>query len=382
MIPFNRYRDGSTFRDWARKVCLEAIDDAGLKPRDIDSVIVASESDILSLQVSPSPLIVDEIGLQGLPTVHIEVGGATGAAALREGFLHVRSGDSKHCLVIGYEQTASRLSRKDVQKVYSLSFDADIEGWTGVSTVNLSALSFQMYCDHFNANIEQAALVSVKNHGNSVKNKFAHKPMDISTMDVLASPIISTPYRLLDCSMISDGAAAVVVSNPEFVDPKPISIRISGSGSATDFVRLGDRPHPYRFSAKYLAASRAYAMAGIENPISEIDVAEVYDPFSGVELQSIDALRLCSEGEAGRAMQNGEFQVDGRLPVNLSGGMIGQGGAPGATGIGQAVTMYRLLNNEYEPGLQPSKPLRRGVIDAHSAICTVSVVHILERIEN
>ena len=381
MIPFTRYRDGSTYRDWARRVGLDAIRSAGLKPQDIDSVIVASESDMLSLQVSPAALIVDELGLQGASAVHVDAGGATGGVAIREGFMQVCSQVSKHCLVVGYEQTASRLSRKGVQQVYSLSFDADIEGWTGVTTVSLCALSFQMYCDQFKANVEQAALVSVKNHGNAIGNKFAHKPMDITVSDVLQSTMISTPFRLLDCSMVSDGAAAIVLSNPELVDLKPFSVQISGSGGATDCVRLGDRTSPFWFEAKYQAASRAYAMAGIEDPMSEIDVAEVYDPFSGTELQSIDALQLCPKGQAGPAMENGDFQINGRIPVNLSGGMIGQGGAPGATGIAQAVTMHRLLSNRYEPGLQPSRPLRRGVIDAHSAICTVSAVHVLERID-
>ena len=381
MIPFNRYSDGSTYRDWTRKVGLKAIKNAGLEPQDIDSVIVASESDMLSLQVSPAALIVDELGLQGAPAVHVEAGGATGGVAVREGFMQVCSGVSKHCLVIGYEQTASRLSRKGVQKVYSLSFDADIEGWTGVSTVSLCALSFKMYCDQFNVNIEQAALVSVKNHGNAIRNKFAHKPMDITVSDVLKSPMISTPFRLLDCSMVSDGAAAIVLSNPEFANLKPHSIQIAGSGGSTDYVRLGDRPSPFWFEAKFRAASQAYAMAGIEDPMSEIDVAEVYDPFTGTELQSIDALQLCPKGQAGPAMENGDFQINGRIPVNLSGGMIGQGGAPGATGIAQAVTMHRLLSEKYETGLQPKRQLRRGVIDAHSAICTVSAVHVLERID-
>ena len=122
-------------------------------------------------------------------------------------------------------------------------------------------------------------------------------------------------------------------------------------------------------------------MAGITNPAKEIDIAEVYDAFSGAELQSIDALGLCEEGQAGPAMENGEFEAGGRLPVNLSGGLIGQGGAPGATGVAQAFVMYRLLSGNYEPKLQPETTPQCGVIDAHSGICTVSVVHVLERVK-
>ena len=192
MIPFQRYQDGSTFRDWIRIVGGEAISDAQLEPSEVGSVVVGSESDMLSLQVSPAALVVDELGLQGAAAVHVEAGGATGAAALREGFVQICSGVTDNVLVVGFDQTASRLSRSGVQKVYSLSFDADIEGWMGVSTANLYALSFKMYCDRFDANSRQAALVSVKNHGNATKNRFAHKPMKITTQDVFIPPWSAT----------------------------------------------------------------------------------------------------------------------------------------------------------------------------------------------
>ena len=162
MIPFQRYQDGSTFRDWIRIVGREAIFDAQLETSEVGSVVVASESDMLSLQVSPAALVVDELGLQGAAAVHVEAGGATGAAALREGFVQICSGVTDNVLVVGFDQTASRLSRSGVQKVYSLSFDADIEGWMGVSTANLYALSFKMYCDRFNANSRQAAWFPLK----------------------------------------------------------------------------------------------------------------------------------------------------------------------------------------------------------------------------
>ncbi len=381
MIAFRRYRDGSTFRDWIRQVGKDALEEAQLENSEIDSVIVASESDMLSLQVSPAALVTDELGLQGAAAVHVEAGGASGAAALREGYIQVCSGLARNVLVIGYDQTASRLSRAGVQKVYSLSFDADIEGWSGVSTANLYALSFKLYCRKFNATSRQAALVSVKNHRNAMHNPFAHKPMEITVDDVFESDMISDPYRLLDCSMVSDGAAAIVLSADGSNSSRQHSIRITGSGCSTDSVRLGDRSAPHLFAAKSRAAKQAYSLAGVTDPGQEIDVAEVYDAFSGAELQGIDALGLCQSGRAGPAMEEGKFLSDGDLPVNLSGGLIGQGGVPGATGIAQAVTIYRLLGGTYEPQLQPARKLRRGLTDAHSGICTVSVVHVIESVE-
>lgn len=118
-------------------------------------------------------------------------------------------------------------------------------------------------------------------------------------------------------------------------------------------------------------------MAGIERPASAIDVAEVYDAFSGAELQGIEALGLAAQGAAGEALEAGEYGKEGRLPVNLSGGLIGQGGAPGATGVMQIVTLTRLLQGRYWPGLQPKRRLRTALADAHGGIATVSFTHVL-----
>ncbi len=384
MIPFGHYKDGSNFRDWCRRVCNEAIQESGLQHSEIDAVIVANESDMLSLQISPAALIADEVGLQFASAVHVEAGGASGAAAIHQGFALITSGCAKNVLVVGFEQTASRLSRSGVQQVYSLSFDADLEGWAGVSTAALYALSYQSYCERYAIDPLWAAKVSVKNHGNAVYNRYAHNPKEITVGDVAASKLISDPYRLLDCSLISDGAAAVVLSNPQHFDPErnghPPLVQITGSACSTDYVRLGDRYDPGWFSAKNKAARLACGMAGIEDPRSEIDVAEVYDAFSGAELQAIEALELCNPGEAGLKLEEGVFSAKGHLPINLSGGLIGQGGAPGATGIAQVITLYRLLSGTYFSELQPKRELRKAVADCHSGIATTNVVHLLQRI--
>ena len=179
----------------------------------------------------------------------------------------------------------------------------------------------------------------------------------------------------------NDGAAAVILSHPD-VTPnaeRPRS-RIAGSGVGTDFARLGDRNSRYEFRAKQEAAHAAYKMAGINDPAHEIDIAEVYDPFTGAELQSSEALGLVAEGQAVAALQDGLFDADGSLPVNRSGGLIGQGGVPGATGIAQAISMDRLLTGRY-PGQAPNELHRCGVIDSHGGICTLAAVHVLERLE-
>ena len=377
-VPFGRYKDGSHWRDWVRKAGREAIRDASLEPSEIDSLIVANESDFVSFQVNPGPVVADELGMSGVATVRAEAGGGSGGAALRVGVAQIMSGMAKRVLVLGFEASASHLSAKDVQLIYNLSFDADIEGMAGATAVILYALSISVHMMELGTTSAQMAAVSVKNHANAKLNPNAHKPMDLSIDDVLASPSISTPYRRLDCSLLSDGAAAVILAHP---DHAPTSDRlrsqITGSGAATDHARLGDRSAPHVFDAKVRAARDAYAMAGIVNANEQIQVAEVYDAFSGAELQGLEALGLAKAGYAGPAVSDGAYNRDGPLPVNLSGGLMGQGGAPGAVGIMQAVNMDRILTNRSP--MTERDDLCCGVIDAHGGICTSSTVHVLER---
>ncbi|MCG8435289.1 MAG: thiolase family protein, partial [Gammaproteobacteria bacterium] len=217
---------------------------------------------------------------------------------------------------------------------------------------------------------------------NACHNPNAHKPLKITVDDVMASDMVSAPYKKLDCSMISDGAAAIVLAAPDEAPKQDRPhIAITGSGAATDWARLGEREYRYRFAGKERSSRNAYRMAGIENPREEIDIAEIYDAFTGAELQGLEALGLAGQGEAGPATEAGHYDADGPLPVNLSGGLIGQGGAPGAVGIAQAITIAQLLAGTYWPRLQPQGDLRRGVIDAHGGIATVCITHVLERLD-
>ncbi|MBW3098313.1 thiolase family protein [Pseudohoeflea coraliihabitans] len=380
VVPFRRYRDGSGLRDWIAAAAAGALANAGLESRDIDAVIVASETDFLSLQLVPGPLVLDELGITGVPVMRVESGGASGGNALRAGVMHILSGLARRVLVIGFEHAAGHLAGDDVRLLYGLSFDADLEGWAGATATMLYALSIQDHMHRHGTTAAQMAAVSVKNHGNAQHNKWAHKPMRLTIDDVLASPMVSTPYRRLDCSLISDGAAALVLAHPDAAPGHAARrcSRIVASACATDHIRLGDRPEPGHFTGKTRAMQAACAQAGIDQIAAAFDVAEVYDSYTGAELQAIEALGLCPPGEAAARCMDGEFDADGRLPVNLSGGLLGQGGAPGAVGLAQAITIARLLEGRYWSALQRDRAFRRGLVDCHAGVGTVNVVHILE----
>ena len=260
-VAFGRYRDGTGWRDWVRRAGADALADAGIEVAQVDSLVVASESDFFSLQLAPAAVVAHELGLAGVAAIRVEGGGASGALAVRTATAQVLSGQARVVLVVGFEQTASHLAAADVRLLYTLSFDADLEGMAGASAANLYALSMQLHMARHGTTCEQMARVSVKNHGNAFDNPLAHMPMRIGVQDVLSSPLVSDPYRRLDCSLISDGAAALVIAHPRAVRDGTRRTRISGSGCASDHLHLGDRSEPHRFAAKSVAAQAAYAEA-------------------------------------------------------------------------------------------------------------------------
>ena len=378
-VRFARRRDGSTWRDWVRDAGLGALEDSGIEARDVDAVVVATESDFFSLQIAPASLVAAELDLDGCETLRAESGGASGAVAVRTAHALVASGLARCVLVVGFEAVASRLGGDGVRMLYGMSFDAEVEGFAGATPAALYALSMRMHMARHGTTAKQCAAVAVANRANACANPLAHKPMHLEVADVLASPVVASPYRRLDCSLLSDGAAALVIAHPSRAPKieRP-RVRIAGSGAAADHPRLGDRTRPDRFDAKARAARAAWAMAGVRDPTEDIDCAEVYDAFSGAQIQAVEALGFVPEGAGGAACEAGEFDRDGRIAVNLSGGLLGQGGAPGATGVVQAMTVQRLLEGRYFDGAQPRRTLRRGIVDTHGGVCTSAVVQVFE----
>ena len=315
-VRFTRRRDGSTWRDWVREAGFGALEDSGIEACDVDAVVVATESDFFSLQIAPAPVVAAELGLDGCGTMRAESGGASGAVAVRAAHALVASKLARCVLVVGFETAASHLGGDDVRMLYGMSFDAEVEGFAGVTPAALYALSMRMHMARHGTTAEQFAAVAVRNRANACANPLAHKPMHIEVADVLASPVVASPYRRLDCSLLSDGAAAVVVAHPSRAPgiERP-RVRIAGSGTATDRPRLGDRTRPDRLDAKTRAAREAYAMAGVRAPGEEIDCAEVYDAFSGAQIQAVEALGFVPEGAGGAACEAGEFDRDGRIAV-------------------------------------------------------------------
>ncbi len=390
ITKFAAERIDSSVRDLVIEAVMEAVEDAGVDLRKIEHGLTSYESDHFNRQMTLGAILHDHIGMVPKPNVRVEGGGATGALAIRTAFAYIKSGLCNSIIVYGGETNGKSVTSATAQKLFALSSDVDWEMMVGGTYTAYYATMIREHMHRYGTTERQFAHIAVKNRGNAQYNPIAQKPMNITFEDVLASAPIAEPYKLLDCSLLSDGAAAIILSTEDwarhhstFWNQRP-AVYFSATGCGTDTMRLGDRPHPYpglaHFRGKHEAAQQAYAMADIDDPLHQIDVAELYDSYSGVELQSYEDLGFCEYGKGGSAVESGLFDLGGDLPVNPSGGLLGRGAPVGATGIAQAIEILLQLRGEADPRRQVPTA-RRGLTDTHAGTGTHCVVNIFERID-
>jgi len=386
MTPFVGFRDDATVRDMVVEAAREALIDAGARAGSVEMGVAAYESDHFNRQISLGQVLSDTVGLTGKPVMRVEGGGATGALAIQTALMAIRSGEARSVLVFGGETNGRSVDRATAIEILSLSADFEWETPVFGTFAAPYALMITEHMRRYGTTEEQFAEIAVKNRRMAIDNPLAHRGMSITVEDVRTSDPLSDPYRLFDASLLSDGAAAVLLAtedwarqhSPNFTDRPPVAIL--ASASATDRPRLSDRtdemfPH---FAAKRRAAAHAYREAGIDDPPGQIDLAEVYDSFSGAELQAYEDLGLCPVGQGGPAASEGRFDQGGKVVVNPSGGLMGRGSAVGATGIAQAVEITRQLRREV-PGDRAVPDARIGVTDTHAGVGSLAVVNVFGR---
>ena len=310
---YRRYNPAS-HAELAYQVTREALDDAGLTIEDIDNTVTVC-NDFWDGRTISCMAITEATGSHRVPTTNVEGDGTYGALI---GAMRILSGLHKLTLVVAQ----SKISEGIPAIISNAMFDPVYERALGVDAISSSALQMRRYMSKYGIAEEQCARVSVKNHGNARANPYAHLPLDITVEDVLESRVLADPIKLLDASPISDGACAIIMAEEETARErcsKPIWIK--GVGHCADAYHLGDRDLA-DVDALISAAERAYRMAGISDPLKEIDVAEVYDAFSYMELMWMEGLGLCERGEAGAMIDSGVTELGGALPINPSGGVL------------------------------------------------------------
>jgi acetyl-CoA C-acetyltransferase len=232
--------------------------------------------------------------------------------------MRILSGAFGTCLYVVHHKGSESV----MPLITNAMFDPVYERYLGIDAVTSSAMQARAYMDEYAVTEEGCAMVSVKNHANAFNNPIAQLPLRLTVDDVMKSPYLADPIKLLDCSPVSDGASAVIMAGEARVgklEGKPVWIK--GVGYSCDAFHLGDRDLS-RVDALSDAANRAYGMAGIKDPVSEVDLVELYDAFSYMELMWLEGLGLCERGGGARITASGETAMDGGLPVNASGGCL------------------------------------------------------------
>jgi acetyl-CoA C-acetyltransferase len=351
-----------------------ALDDAGVDK--IDSLIVGCMSSGLFVgQEHLSSLLADYLGQVPVPAARVESACASGGLALRMGWIEVASGISDVVLVGGVEKMTD-VSGHEATYALGTAADQEYECYHGITFPGLYALMARAHMDKYGTTREQLAMVAVKNHANGSLNPLAQYPFKISVEAVLSSVMVADPLRILDCSPITDGAAALILCPLETARKlkKPV-VRIIASGMATDTIALSARREITWIESTYQAAKRAYAMAG-KKP-EDIDVVEVHDCFTIAEICVMEALGLVEKGKGGKAVEEGLTSLQGKVPVNTSGGLKAKGHPVGATGVAQAIEVVKQLREEAGP--RQVKGAKIGLTQNMGGSGGSSIVHIFER---
>jgi len=311
-IEANKNRE--TFADMVWEAVNKALTDAGMSIDGIDNVITTS-SDFWDGRTISCMAVGDVSGAADKNASCVEGDGTYGALYANARTL---SGSYKTTLVTGHSKGSQCIS----SLITNASFDPIYERGLGMDMITACAMQANAYMHRTGLEPEEMALVSVKNHGNAFKNPMAQLPMDITVQDVMKSEMIADPLHKLDCSPVSDGCCAVIIAHESVATQfKQKPIWIKGLSFCTDSFFFGDRDLS-RSNALAEAAKAAYKMAGIKDPKKEIDVVELYDAFTYQELLWLEEMGLVEYGKGAKLLETGEFNMDGPLPVNPSGGLL------------------------------------------------------------
>ena len=335
-----------TGRELFAEAARKAYDDAGLGPDAVDEVFYGNFMGQHAEQQGHSgPLAADSAGVTA-PATRIESACASSGAAVRLGVERVRNG-AADCVLAGGGERMTNLSTPEGTAGLASAADALWEIKAGVTFPGAYSLMANRYFHEHGGDREDLAAVAVKNHRHAAENPLAQFQREITVEDVLSAPTVCSPFGLYDCSPMSDGGSAALLVSEEFADGRGLDpeVAITGTGQGGDRMALHDRVSMTRTPAAERAAETAYDDAGV-GP-EDIDVAEVHDCFTIAEVLALEALGFYEPGEAISAATDGETDMDGDLPVNLSGGLKAKGHPVGATGGAQVSELTKLLRGDH-----------------------------------
>lgn len=360
-----------SLRDIFVEAALKSIDDAGID--QISSMYVGSMTPGLFVgQEHIGALMADYLGTPQIPAVRVESACCSGGMAFRLGLFEVASGHSDIVLVGGVEKMTDGA---DVTYALATAADQEYEVFHGITFPGLYAMIARAHMHKYGTTRQQLALVSVKNHHNGALNPNAQFRGEITVDQVIKATMVADPLTVLDSSPVSDGAACVILASMDVAKKmKKPSVKVVGTGAATDTLALHAREDITTLKAVKKSAEAAYKMAGLRP--SDINLAEVHDCFSIAEICIIEELGFVEKGKGGVYTEQGHTALTGKIPVNPSGGLKSKGHPVGATGVAQVVEVVEQLRGESEK--RQVKNARIGMTQNMGGSGASSVVHIFQ----
>jgi acetyl-CoA acyltransferase len=373
MMKFGRFPD-TTVMDLGARAALMALDDAGLSIMQMQALYCAN---LGQSNAMVGQRILREIGQSGIPVVNVANACASGATAFREAWISIKAGLYDLVLVVGVEQMGKGLLGSGAGAGRN---GISVEGLLGSGT--MPAVFAEVGMEHsrkYGTSFEQFAKVSVKNHRHSVLNPKAMYQHETPLELVMGSEMIAYPNTKLMCSVNVDGAAAAVLASERKARQLGMgrAVRVKASVLTSDPWQERNLALPDVNTCTRMAAKDAYEMAGV-GP-DELDLVELHDCFATAELVHYENLGLCGEGEAGKMIDAEETVLGGRMPVNVSGGLLSKGHPLGATGIANIYEVSTQLRGEADKRQVDGACLGLTHVLGLGSACAI---HVLERAQN
>jgi len=323
---FKRRRDDASYPDLVREAVNQALTGAALELDDIEAIVYSLSPDAMVGIGNAERLGVDAVGGRNKRFLRINTGGATGISSVAAAYYHIAAGACDVIMTAGADKVGEC---GDSQTVLNKIWDPTYERPLPLGTITMLAMSGIRYADKYGMTQEDMARVVVKNRRHAALNPNAHLREEVTVDEVMASRQISWPIKLMDCCPQSSGGGAMVLASEKYIKQNRLdAVWITGVGHCSETYYLGDRmgrgftaDHADAYALKNSFA-RAYKMAGITDPRKQVDVAELYAPFSNTEYHSIEASGLAGLGEAVAGVNEGRFSIGGDTPVNPSGGTL------------------------------------------------------------
>ncbi|MEM4155543.1 MAG: thiolase domain-containing protein [Archaeoglobaceae archaeon] len=330
-----------------------AFENANLEPKDIEFFVVGNLG-IWSSELAIPAIMAEYADLAPKGSMRVETACATGSAAIRVGYTAIKSGLADLVLVLGVEKMQESPNPNVIELIGRFgSYFWEFENF-GLTFPGYYAMHASAYMMKYGATEEDFAKVAVKAHHYAAKNPYAQFRKEIDVATVMKGPYVAWPLKLFDCSPITDGSACVILASEKKVKELGIEekVWILSQGVGTGTANLSKREDFTSLASARYAAEQAYKLAGIDDPVKQLDGANVHDCFTAPEVIAYEDLGFCKRGEGYKLAREGQTYIGGKIPVNVDGGLKAKGHPIGATGVSMAVEAYKQLLRKADKGRQ------------------------------